>query len=392
MPRICFVSNSAWSVYNFRIDIIRHFISKGYEILVLAADDEYAARLRQEGCRFVPVSFNNRTENPFTDYLLYRNLKKLYKEYQPDIIFHYVIKPNIYGSLAAASRHIPSIAVITGMGYGFSKRNWLYLLIRLLYTHALKKTKVVWFLNNEDAKFFIEQKIVNVEKTRVLHGEGVNTTHFAPVNRPTGKNKFRFLMSTRLLKSKGVAIYADAARILRKKNIDADFELIGFYEKHHPDSIHPQDIMRWQSEGLIRYSGFANDVRIFLSAADGFIFPSFYNEGVPRGLMEAASMQLPVITSNNRGCREVVIDNVTGYLCNMNNPFDLADKMEKMINLSNDEKIKMGVNGRLLVENKFNIQQVIEVYEQALQFQSQHFDYDSENSRAMQQIDGKSGN
>ena len=92
MPRICFVSNSAWSVYNFRVDIIRHFIGRGYEILVLAADDEYAARLRQEGCRFVPVNFNNRTENPFTDYLLYRNLNKLYKEYQPDIIFNYVIK------------------------------------------------------------------------------------------------------------------------------------------------------------------------------------------------------------------------------------------------------------------------------------------------------------
>jgi len=389
MPRICFVSNSAWSVYNFRVDIIRHFIGRGYEILVLAADDEYAARLRQEGCRFVPVNFNNRTENPFTDYLLYRNLNKLYKEYQPDIIFHYVIKPNIYGSLAAAARRIPSIAVITGMGYGFSKRNWLYLLIRLLYTHALKKTKEVWFLNNEDAKFFIEQHIVNVEKTRVLHGEGVNTTHFAPKEKPAGKRKFRFLMSTRLLKSKGVAIYADAARILRKKNIDADFELIGFYEKHHPDSIHPQDVERWQKEGLIQYSGFANDVRGYLSGADCFIFPSFYNEGVPRGLMEAASMQLPVITSNNRGCREVVTDNVTGYLCNMNNPFDLADKMEKMINLSYEEKKKMGVNGRLLVENKFNIRQVIEVYEQALHFQSPAFNYEPENSVTSRPITGK---
>ena len=107
MQRICFVSNSAWSVYNFRIDVIRHFISKGYEILVLAANDEYVPLLRQEGCRFVAVHFNNRTENPFTDYLLYRSLKKIYKEQNPDIVFHYVIKPNIYGSLAAAAQNIP---------------------------------------------------------------------------------------------------------------------------------------------------------------------------------------------------------------------------------------------------------------------------------------------
>ena len=369
MFRICFVSNSAWSIYNFRIDVIRHFIHKGYEITVMAADDAYASLLQQEGCRFVPVNFNNRTENPFSDYSLYLSLKKHYKANKPDIIFHYVIKPNIYGSLAAAAQNIPSIAVITGMGYGFSKRNWLYFLIKLLYTHALKKTREIWFLNNEDAKFFIEQNMVRVEKTRVLHGEGINTAHFSPTGNQRNKEKFRFLMSTRLLKSKGVAIYADAARILKKKNYNVDFELIGFYEKHHPDSIHHEDITRWQNEGLINYGGFANDVRSFLSAADCFIFPSFYNEGVPRCLMEAASMELPVITSNNRGCKEVVTDNITGYLCNMNNPFDLADKMEKIINLSNEERAKMGTNGRLLVDKNFNIQRIIEVYEQALQFQ-----------------------
>jgi glycosyltransferase involved in cell wall biosynthesis len=368
MSRICFVSNSAWSIYNFRIDIIRHFINKGHEVLVLAAADEYAALLQDQGCRFIPVDFNNRTENPFSDYLLYTRFRRLYREHRPDIIFHYVIKPNIYGSLAAAAEGISSVAVITGLGYGFSKQNWLYFLIKLLYRHALKKPGEVWFLNNEDAKFFTGHHMVKVEKARVLHGEGVNTVFFSPAAKPPGKKKqvFRFLMSTRLLKSKGVAIYADAARILKKKNYHIDFELIGFYEKHHPDSIRQEDIERWQNEGLINYRGFANDVRSFLAEADCFIFPSFYNEGVPRCLMEAASMELPVITSRNRGCKEVVMDGVTGFLCNMNNPFDLADKMEEMVKLSPEERTNMGINGRLLVGTHFNIQRVIEVYEQAI--------------------------
>jgi len=369
MLRICFVSNSAWSIYNFRIDVIRHFIKKGCDVVVLAAEDEYALLLQQEGCRFTAVNFNNRTENPFSDYSLYRRLKQLYSTIRPDMVFHYVIKPNIYGSLAAAALSIPSIAVITGLGYGFSKRNWLYYLITRLYTRALKKTKEVWFLNNEDAKFFIEQHMVSVEKTRVLHGEGINTDHFSPAGNKQVNKKFRFLMSTRLLKSKGVAIYADAARILKKKNYNVDFELIGFYEKHHPDSIQHEDIARWQNEGLINYRGFASDVRSFLAAADCFVFPSFYNEGVPRCLMEAASMELPVITSGNRGCKDVVTDNVTGYLCNMNNPFDLADKMETILNMSSAERVKMGTNGRLLVANNFAVQRIIDVYEQALQFQ-----------------------
>ena len=335
-------------------------------MLVMAAEDEYAALLQQEGCRFVPVHFNNRTENPFTDYALYRHLKKLYKIYRPDIVFHYVIKPNIYGSLAAAAQQIPSIAVITGLGYAFSRRNWRYFLIKVLYTQALKKTREVWFLNNEDAQFFMAQHMVAVEKTRVLHGEGINTGYFLPAARPPQNEKFRFLMSTRLLKSKGVAIYADAARILKKKNYQVDFELIGFYEQHHPDSIRQEEIDRWQQEGLIHYSGFARDVRSFLSAADCFVFPSFYSEGVPRCLMEAASMQLPVITSDNRGCKEVVTDNITGYLCNMNNPFDLADKMEKIMQLSGDERAAMGARGRQLVLEKFNIRRIIDVYDQVL--------------------------
>jgi glycosyltransferase involved in cell wall biosynthesis len=367
--RIGFVSNSAWSVYNFRLDIIRHFLQQGdYEVVVMAPDDEFSALLRENGCLFVPIDFDNRTENPLLDFLFYRQLKKGYRQYRPDILFHYVVKPNIYGSLAASALNIPSVAVITGLGYAFARKNWLYRLIKLLYTRALRKTKEVWFLNNEDAKFFVEAKIVAIEKVKVLPGEGINLDHFSPdFNGERRQNKrFRFLMSTRLLKSKGIFTYVDAARILKKKNYAVDFELIGFFEKHHPDTIVQEDLNRWEKEGLIHYAGFARDVRPFLFEADCFVFPSFYNEGVPRCLMEAAGMELPIITSFNRGCKEVVLNNSTGYVCNMNDPFDLADKMEKMISLSREERRRMGRNGRLLVAKKFNVEKVIWEYEETL--------------------------
>jgi len=101
--RIAFVSNSAWSVYNFRMDVIRHLISQGFEVLVIATDDDYSQYLVNNGCTFIPINFNNRTENPLTDYFFYRQLKQLYKTWRPDFVFHFVAKPNIYGSLAAAS-------------------------------------------------------------------------------------------------------------------------------------------------------------------------------------------------------------------------------------------------------------------------------------------------
>lgn len=361
---IAFVSNSAWSVYNFRLEVIRKMLDQGYQVLVLAPDDEFSSLLVQTGCRFIPLHFNNKSENPLKDIGFYFRLKKMYRQLKPDFIFHYVAKPNIYGSMAAAANQIPSVSVITGLGYAFARRNWLYWVITNLYRHALRKTKEVWFLNNEDARIFISERIVNIEKVKVLPGEGVNTGYFSPDQnelQPTDE-KFTFLMSSRLLKSKGIGLYADAARILRKKNYDVRFELIGFFEKHHPDSISQDDLNRWEKEGLIHYRGYAKDVRPFLKKADCFVFPSFYNEGVPRSLMEAASMELPIITSLNRGCKEVVLNNSTGYICNLNDPFDLADKMERMINLSEEDRTRMGRNGRLLVIRKFDIHKVVDEY------------------------------
>lgn len=363
---IAFVSNSAWSVYNFRLDVIRWLIKIKVKVLVFAPADDYTAKLTALGCHFIEIHFNNKGVNPVKDYLFYLKLRRLYRQYKPDFIFHYVAKPNIYGSLAAAAEKIPCVAVITGLGYPFAKRNLLFRIIRALYRKALKDASEVWFLNNEDAKVFITEKIVSISKMKVLPGEGVNTKHFAPVNHHRNGDRFEFVMSTRLLKSKGIGLYADAARILKKKNYHVNFSLIGFFEKNHPDSIAPDNIKKWEDEGLINYHGFAEDVRPYLRKADCMVFPSFYNEGVPRCLMEAASMEIPAITSYNRGCKEVVLNNSNGYICNLNDPFDLADKMEKMINASPDERMRMGQNGRQLVLKKFDICKIIEEYSNTL--------------------------
>lgn len=363
---IAFVSNNAWSVYNFRLDVIRWLISQHVKVLVISPSDDYALKLTDVGCRFIPIEFNNKGENPLKDYSFYKNLRKLYKEHRPDFIFHYVAKPNIYGSLAAAAEKIPSVAVITGLGYPFAKRNLLFHIIRALYRRSLRHASEVWFLNNEDAKVFITEKIVSISKMKVLPGEGVNTKHFAPSVNQSSRHTFQFLMSTRLLKSKGVGLYADAARLLKKKNYQVTFSLIGFFEQNHPDSITPEQLRGWENEGLIEYKGFADDVRPFMQQADCIVFPSFYNEGVPRCLMEAASMEKPAITSLNRGCKEVVLNNSNGFLCNLNDPFDLADKMEKMINLPPEERHRMGKNGRQLVLKKFEMCKIIEEYSNTL--------------------------
>jgi glycosyltransferase involved in cell wall biosynthesis len=365
--KIVLVSNSAWSVFNFRLEVIRH-LRQRYDVFVIAPADECTEMLVREGCSFLPLSFNNRSANPVSEFYLYSRLKSIYRRLRPDFIFHYVIKPNIYGSLAAGACGIPSVAVITGLGYAFAKHNWLYRTVSFLYRKALRKTTAAWFLNQEDADIFIREKLVDPSKIKILPGEGVNTGYFAPAGyRAVPRNRpFQFLMSARLLKSKGVRVYAEAARILLKKKMDLRFVLIGFFEKHHPDSISELELKIWQRRGLIQYGGFARDVRPFLSQADCFVFPSFYHEGVPRSLLEAASMELPIITSKNRGCTEVVEDDLNGLLVNINDAKDLALKMEVMVGLTAGRRLEMGKKGRERMLDKFDVQKIISVYDQIL--------------------------
>jgi glycosyltransferase involved in cell wall biosynthesis len=365
--KIALVANSTWSVYNFRMDLVHHLLMR-FELLVIAPKDEFAEVLIKTGCKHLDISFNNRSENPFLDYKLYRSLKRIYETEKPDFIFHYVIKPNIYGSMAAARCGIQSISIITGLGYTFDRNNWLNRIVSTLYRMALKKTKEVWFLNLEDSQIFLERKLVSLDKVRILPGEGINTTYFSPqANKPMARSKaFQFLMSTRLLRSKGVGIYIEAARILKNKYREVRFDLIGFYEKNHRDSISESEVKLWQKKGIINYGGFAKDVRPYLRKADCFVFPSFYHEGIPRCLLEAAAMEIPIITSLNTGCKEVVYEGVNGFLCNLSNAADLAKRMEEMMALTSVKRAEMGKKGRELVSEKFGIDKILPEYDRAL--------------------------
>jgi glycosyltransferase involved in cell wall biosynthesis len=365
--KIALVANSTWSVFNFRMDLIRHLLMK-FEVLVIAPKDEFAGELEKAGCSYLDIHFNNRSENPLRDYALFKALEKIYRSERPDLIFHYVIKPNIYGSMAAARCGIQSVAVITGLGYTFDRHNWLNRIVSILYRRALKKAGEVWFLNEEDANVFLHRKLVSADKIKILPGEGINTDYFFPqTNKPVARSKsFQFMMGTRLLKSKGVGVYVEAARILKKKNHDIRFELIGFFEKNHPDSISEHEVRHWQKKGIIHYAGFAKDVRPFLRQADCFVFPSFYHEGIPRCLLEAAAMELPIITSQNIGCREVVQEGVNGFLVAPNNVMELVARMEEMMALTSAERAELGRKGRELVSARFGIDRILAEYDRTI--------------------------
>ncbi|MFQ3609320.1 MAG: glycosyltransferase family 4 protein [Chloroherpetonaceae bacterium] len=359
---IAMVSNTAWYLYNLRLGVIHFLQSKGFEILVIAPHDEFMTLLAKENCKTVCVEMDKRGTNPLADLALMFRLRNIYRKYKPDFIIHYTIKPNVYGSLAARLVGIPTIAVVSGLGYAFSKRNWLYQIATRLMKTAFSFAKEVWFVNQDDRELLLKIGIVPKEKTVQLPGEGVNTEKFAPIPKSSSSDKFVFLLSARLIWEKGVGVFVEAARQLKPKYPHAEFQLLGFLTDDETIGVTKAQMNQWVQEGVVTYLGTTNNVVPFLANADCILLPSFYREGVPRALLEAASMAKPIITTDNVGCRDVVEDGVTGFLVKPNNSAHLAEKMEAMLNLSEAERANMGKKSREKVIREFDERLVLNEY------------------------------
>lgn len=219
----------------------------------------------------------------------------------------------------------------------------------------------MWFLNNDDRNLFVTHRLIAPQRTFVLPSEGVNSNHFAP-KATTPKSTFRFVLLSRLIFDKGIAKYAEAAKIIRAKHDNVECFLYGKIIAPSPQSVPETLIREWDTAGIVHYGGNILDVRPTIADADCVVLPSFYSEGVPRCLMEAMSMQKPIITTDNVGCKELIRDGENGYQCERKSAEDLARAMEKMIQLSCEERQKMGEAGRKLILEKFDEQRIIEIY------------------------------
>jgi glycosyltransferase involved in cell wall biosynthesis len=363
--RIALVCNTAWAIYTYRRGLLRMLIERGVEVSVIAPRDRTFAPLEEMGCRCVELPVASKGTNPRDDL---KTLAALYREYRttrPHMVFHYTIKPNIYGSIAAKLAGVPSIAVTTGLGYVFIQKSRTASVAKRLYRFAFRFPREVWFLNQDDRQAFIDQDLlVHPERARLLHGEGVDLDDYAfqPLPRANPQTEgFFFILIGRLLWDKGVAEYVDAARWLREKYPYARFQLLGPVGVDNPSAITLDEVQAWQREGVIDYLGEAQDVRAFIGNADCVVLPS-YREGVPRTLMEASAMGRPIVATDVPGCREVVENGVTGLLCEVKSADSLAQQLERLLLLSYTARAEMGVAGRAKVAREFDENAVVERY------------------------------
>ena len=362
--KIAFVGNSALTMMNFRKGVMCTLAQAGFEVTMIAPHDCELTALEGTGIHFIPIEVDCKGTNPRNDWRLYRSLKTIYRREHFDFAFHFTIKPVIYGSMAAISCGIKHISVVTGLGYTFIKRNWLFRTSCLLHRLALRKAAAVWFLNQDDCDCFVSLGLVSPQKVHVIHGEGVDTVFFA-TDQPL-PDRFTFIYIGRMLRYKGVELFVQAAQQLRKDFPDVRWQLLGALDNEDPDGIAASEIEQWVQNGWVEYLGVSKDVRANIEQSTCVVLPSYFREGVPRSLLEAAAMARPILTTDTVGCREVVQDGVNGLMCEKNSVNSLLQTMRKMIQMSDEQLTRMGKQGRELMQRKFDEKIIIEEYRKAL--------------------------
>ncbi|HAA15808.1 MAG TPA: glycosyltransferase family 1 protein [Cytophagales bacterium] len=362
--RVAIVLNTSWNIYNFRMSLVKALQDQGVDVHAVAPLDSYSSKLEEAGCSFHKVRMDSRGANPIKDAALIAELFLIYKRIKPDIILHYTIKPNIYGTIAARMAGIPMINNVCGLGTVFLKQNLVSWFAIQMYKVAFRYPKKIFFQNNDDRNLFLEKKLVTSSVVEVIPGSGINLQHFMP---KWGRKQpvFTFLMISRLIYDKGVLEYVEAARMLREEGYKVNFQVLGAKDPLHKRGIALEIIDGWIQNEDIEYLGTTDDVRPYIDQADCIVLPS-YREGTPRTLLEAASSGKPIVATNVPGCRNVVVDGYNGFLCELRSATDLRDKLEKMMQLGEEERETMGRNSRALVEEKFDEQIVIKQYQEAI--------------------------
>ncbi len=362
--KIAIVLNTSWNIFNFRMNFIRALQAEGHEIHTIAPVDHYTPYLVQAGCKHHKVKMDSRGANPIKDLALIVELGLIYRKLRPDVILHYTIKPNVYGTLAAAMLKIPVINNVCGLGTVFLKNNFTSAVAIWLYRISFRFANKVFFQNPEDKALFLSKNLITEKASDLVQGSGIDLNHFAPQASSRNK-KFTFLLISRLITDKGIFEYIAAIRKLNEKGNNFKFQLMGAPDVKHKRGIKVATIKSWIDSGTVEYLGTTDDVRPFINAADCIVLPS-YREGTPRTLLEAASSAKPIITTDVPGCHQVVEHGVNGFLCRMKDADDLANKMEDMGNLDESTLKIFGTNGRQKMLSDYDEKLVINKYVDAL--------------------------
>ncbi|MEC0073518.1 glycosyltransferase family 4 protein [Bacillus anthracis] len=354
MKKVLILANNDVGLYKFRKELIQELVKK-YKVYISLPDGEFVQQLKELGCIFIDTPISRRGTNPLTDFKLFIKYKKIIREIKPDVVLTYTIKPNVYGGLACNLEGIPYLTNITGLGTAVENGGALQKITLALYKLALSKASCIFFQNKENENFFEEKQIIR-GKHKLIPGSGVNLDYYSLLDYPAD-DVINFIFIARVMKEKGIEQYLEAAEYIKAKYPNTAFHILGYCEETYESKLR-----KMQDRGYIQYHGMQNDIREFHKISHCIIHPTYYPEGMSNVLLEAAACGRAIITTNRSGCREIVENEVNGYIIEQQNSPELIRKIEKFLSLSYEEKKEMGNFGRRKVEREFDRQIVIQEY------------------------------
>ena len=351
--KVVLFANSCWNLYNFRKDIIIDLLNKNYQVIIVAPKDDSLIELTKLGCHYSNINLSQYGTNILKELFSIFTLFFLFKKINPSYILSYTIKPNLYSAIICKFLKIRNICNVSGLGNSFLQKNLVFYITIFLYKFFLSSSYVIFFQNKDDLKIFKDYKILRKSNYYLIPGSGINLNFFKSHIKYNKSRVIDFLFIGRFIKAKGINEFCDACDIIIQKYPNINFvaltptpENYNYYKTKYPK---------------IKFLNFVPDVKDILDTTKCVVLPS-YREGLPRCLLEACSMSIPIITSNSVGCRDIIIDGFNGFMCDSMSTDNLKDVLIKFHNLSFDNKLKMSVNARFFAEKDFNVKIIIDKY------------------------------
>ena len=371
--KIAFLSHLDVNLYNFRLPIMIELVKQGYTVYAICPRGDKFEKFEKYGVQAIEYKIERSSLNPFKELTTIRNVYKVIKPLKLDILQNFMAKPNIYGSIAGHLAKVPMmINTVTGLGSFYvsktKKANTVRIIIEKLYREANKKVNFVIFQNSDDMNYFIDKRLVDEEKVVLIRSSGIDTKVFNMDSVSSEEvnilkkslnieNKLLILMVARAIWHKGVREYYEAASLIKKEYNNVEFVLVGDTD----DGNHSCANAVFLQSGDVKWLGHRDDIKELTALSDIYVLPSYYREGVPRTLLEAASMGKAIVTTNNIGCREVVDDGQNGFLVPIKDSIVLADAIEKLI-LDSRLRDAMGKKSRMKAMKEFDVNIVVKKY------------------------------
>lgn len=371
--RLLMITNNPDTLVSHRLSVAVAALENGYDVHVATPDGESIREIQDHGLVHHTLPLSRGGMNPLTELWSLLAFVCLFLRLRPDIVHLITIKPLLYGGIAARMTRVPAVVTaVAGLGYVFTaesaRARWIRRLIMPVYKFALgHANQYVIFQNTADRDVLTRLGLLHTANAALIHGSGVNLNHYPFREEPRGTHVIT--LASRLLREKGVHEFREAAFILRERGIKARFWLIGTPDEGNPGRITEEELDTWRQEGLLEILGFRDDIPELFSQSHIVTLPSFYGEGLPKVLIEAAACGRAVITTDIPGCRDAIRPEETGLLVPARDPRSLANALEKLIHEDNLRQ-DMGRHGRILAEECFRIEAVItnhlEIYDQLI--------------------------